>query len=123
MVILENILIFQAQAPLPKRINKRKLPTTIDVSKPAMPGPLKISDKALKFTRHGFLEETFYETPADGIFVFNAQPHQLNVAVDSFNPRKRRRVIELEADEVIIIKQKRPKNKATKKVLKRRLSD
>lgn len=95
----------------------------MDVSKPNMPGPFKTSDKALKYTRHGFLEETFYETPADGIFVFNAEPYQMNVAVDSFNPRKRQRVIELDADEVIIIKQKRPKNKATKKISKRRLSD
>lgn len=89
-----------------------------------MPGPYKMG-KIPKFTPHGFLEETFYETPTDGVFVFNAKPDEVNVAVDSFHPTKRQRIVEVEPDEVIVIQRskKRPKNRTARRILKRRFSD
>lgn len=123
--LYSKIFSFFVQTPVQNPKNKRKLPP-IDVSnKPDMPGPFKIPDKIPKFTRHGFLEETFFEPPPDGIFIFNAKPNELNVAMDSFNPKKRQRIIEIEPDEVIVIQRskKRPKSRTAKKISKRRASD
>lgn len=96
-----------------------------DVSSPDMSGPFKMPAKKPKFTKNGFLEETFYDTPNDGIFVFNAKPNEVNVAMDSFHPKKRQRIIQIEPDEVIIIERskKRPKKVTARKTLKRRASD
>lgn len=97
----------------------------IDVCSPDGCGPSKIPAKIPTYTNHGFLEESYYDTPTDGIFVFNAKPDEVNVAMDSFHPGKRRRIIQIEPDEVIIIERskKRAKKRTTRKILKRRVSD
>lgn len=92
-----------------------------------MLGPYRIRNPAKipQFTPNGFLEETFYETLTEGVFVFNAKLNEVKVAVDSLHPKKRQRVVEVEPDEVIVIQRskKRPKLRKLKRILKRRVSN
>lgn len=81
--------------------------------------PVKIP----KFRGNGFLEETIYE-PDNGMFVFEAKPNELTITMDSFNPEKRRKIIELDVAEVIVIRRpNRLKKKVAKKIPERRFSD
>lgn len=95
------------------------------MAEPHVSTQLKMPTKIPRFTNNGFLEETFYESQTDGVFVFNAKPNELNVAMNSLHPRKRQRIIELEPDEVIVIQRskKHLKNRTSKKISKRRSSD